>query len=322
MPNFSTALRRVICTASCLPFTIWVAAAQQPQASPFTFSTFSIPGVTNLSIESINDVGTLSGYYNDASGDVVSFLRTSDGTFTPYQDPSDTTVPSFTRAGQVNRSGVVGGEFYDTANATYEGYVYTSAAGTFTSYQVPGQPAATTTSINGINDKGMVCGYVLSPPYTQTNAFVRSGTTVSVFTVNSAPTASCYSVNDPGAAVGYYEDAAGVFHGFLRATDGTLTTVDVPSAATTPGTAPCVSTPVAGTVILGINNAGYLSGHYWDASYNEHGFLMTPKGNFVPIDVPGAYQTSAGGLNDYVEVTGHYTDSSCNDYGYVAKPTK
>jgi hypothetical protein len=73
-------------------------------------------------------------------------------------------------------------------------------------------------------------------------------------------------------------------------------------------------------VPLGINNAGYVSGHYWDTSNNEHGFLMTPAGKFIEINAPGAYQSSAGGVNDKVQVVGHYVTTSCTDVGYIATP--
>ena len=83
------------------------------------------------------------------------------------------------------------------------------------------------------------------------------------------------------------------------------------------GTNPCLSGSVGGSWVGGINNAGYITGHYWDKSYNEHGFVRTPAGKFITLNVPGAYQT-AGGINGAGVMVGHWTDSSCNSSGYMA----
>ncbi|MFZ0806174.1 MAG: hypothetical protein WAN03_08330 [Candidatus Sulfotelmatobacter sp.] len=42
-------------------------------------------------------------------------------------------------------------------------------------------------------------------------------------------------LNDSGDAVGFYLDSAGVDHGWLRAADGTIITIDVPAASTGTG---------------------------------------------------------------------------------------
>ena len=127
-------------------------------------------------------------------------------------------------------------------------------------------------------------------------------------------------MNDSAEIAGFYLDEGGVAHGFTLTYSGALTLIDFPGASSTAGSAPCVSGPIAGTVVDGINNAGYLSGHYWDTSYNEHGFLRTPAGKFIELNVPGAYQTAGGGLNYKLQVDGYDLDASCNASGYIATP--
>ncbi len=295
-------------------------SAQDQGAKGFNFTTFTVSGATTLGVESINNAGTISGYYVDSANNTLGFLRSSSGIVTPYTDPLDTTTPSYTAGAQINRAGAVAGEFFDTSQGAYLGYIYKSATGKFVTYSVPGQPQYTTNALTGINNKGEVCGYFTPPPYTLISAFVEAGGTVTPFTVNGSALNYCEALNDSGTAVGDYKDAAGVYHGWMRTAAGILSTIDVPAASTTPGTAPCVSGPIAGTVPLGINTAGYVSGHYWDTRYNEHGFLMTPGGKFLTIDVPGAYQTAGGGLNDKAVVVGHYADSTCASLGYIATP--
>ena len=56
-------------------------------------------------------------------------------------------------------------------------------------------------------------------------------------------------------------------HGFLRARDGTFTTLDVPEAGTSSG---------QGTVASCDNPSDAVSGHYYDANNVAHGFLRIP----------------------------------------------
>lgn len=54
-----------------------------------------------------------------------------------------------------------------------------------------------------------------------------------------------------------------VFHGFVRAANGTITSFDVPGAS-------------QGIFALSINPMGAITGYYTDASGVNHGFLRTP----------------------------------------------
>ena len=72
------------------------------------------------------------------------------------------------------------------------------------------------------------------------------------------------TVNDAGVITGWYVDAAGVAHGFLRAPDGKFTTFDAPGAGNESG---------QGTIGYWINKSGAITGFYVDANYVCHGFL-------------------------------------------------
>jgi hypothetical protein len=301
-------------------FSVLAVAALAQDATHYNFTSFTVTGAVSLGVESINTAGTISGYLVDSAGNNKGFLRATDGAVTVYSDPKDTGVPGFTVGGQINRNGVVAGQYYDPGITTYLGYIYNSTTNTFKNYKVPGQPKYTTTALNGINDrKGDLCGFVWPPPYTLLSAFVTSAGTPTIFSVNGSTNTVCTGLNDASTAVGYYTDAAGVDHGWVRTSSGQITTIDAPGASTVTGTAPCSGT-VGGTVIVGINNHGDISGHYWDTSYNEHGFIMNTSGKYFTIDFPGAYETSGGGINNNGVLVGHYDDISCNPTGYIAAP--
>lgn len=167
----------------------------------------------------------------------------------------------------------------------------------------------------GINDQVTdFCGDVQTgAPDFFVSGFVSDSGTVTVFTVPNATLTEATAINNLDQVVGFYQDASGVYHGFIRDRQGHLVyPVDVPGASTT---------RFLGTIPLGINDFGFISGHFWDSSNNEHGFVRAPWGQFFQIDVPGAARTSGGGLNDFGTVVGHWDDQSGNQIGYIATPS-
>ena len=133
-------------------------------------------------------------------------------------------------------------------------------------------------------------------------------------------------ITPDGTIAGYYSDASGVQHGFLRSPTGGFTTFDPPGStftyvgsiptngeiagascnATTcdgfvrarDGTFTTFDAPGASSEILpgvfafapppSINPVGAVAGTYIDGSGNEHGFLRAKSGAFTTIDAPGS----------------------------------
>ena len=84
--------------------------------------------------------------------------------------------------------------------------------------------------------------------------------------------------------MGYYIDASNVYHGFLRDSDGKFTKIDVPGAGASAG---------QGTLPIGANRIGTITGWYVDADGVYHGFLRESNGRISTFDVSDA-GTSAG----------------------------
>ena len=95
---------------------------------------------------------------------------------------------------------------------------------------------------------------------------------------------------------GYYNT-----HGFLRAADGTITTLD-PSGST-------------GTVPTAINAKGDVAGYYTYQGH-EHGFLRTADGTITSFDVDGAQYTQALGINSKDAIVG----SGSGTIGFLRTP--
>ncbi len=116
--------------------------------------------------------------------------------------------------------------------------------------------------------------------------------------------------------VGFYIDTSNVWHGFLRAPSGAITTVDAPGLGTSSN---------QGDAVWSINPAGATVGNYTDASWVMHGFLRAPDGRFTTFDAPGAgtgeYQgTVAASINPAGAITGYYVDKNSVSHGFLRSP--
>lgn len=99
-------------------------------------------------------------------------------------------------------------------------------------------------------------------------------------------------INNSGQIVGYYVDSAGASHGFLRASNGTITTIDVPGAASTNSASNSNTGWIAGSYATSGTTVGEVVGNIV-----SHGFRLSPGGTLLTFDVPGASTTVALGVN-------------------------
>jgi probable HAF family extracellular repeat protein len=97
------------------------------------------------------------------------------------------------------------------------------------------------------------------------------------------------SINSLGAVAGYYNDKNGNAQGFVRAPDGTFTTITRKGAAA--------------TYVYGINDAGTVVGGYLSGGV-YHAFLRTSDGTFTDIACPGGASGGALGINNKGVIAG------------------
>lgn len=135
--------------------------------------------------------------------------------------------------------------------------------------------------------------------------------TFTTIDVPSATFTQVFGIDDAGEMVGHYTDAGGATHGFVRSVGGGFTTIDVPGAMSThpldiTGTARSIGPSIVG--------------FYMDQDGHAHGFLRVTSA-FMPIDVPGATDTTAEGINAMGEIVGVYwSEPSGPPHGFLRSP--
>jgi hypothetical protein len=110
-------------------------------------------------------------------------------------------------------------------------------------------------------------------------------------------------INNWGAITGYYLDANNVFHGFVRSPEGRFTSFEAPGADLTPGN-------FNGTSPNAINDAGAITGVYYDVNNMAHGFLRSPEGGMTTFDPPGSMATIPIALNLESAIVGYYVNEA------------
>jgi hypothetical protein len=121
-------------------------------------------------------------------------------------------------------------------------------------------------------------------------------------------------INNFGAITGYYLDANNVFHGFLRSPKGTFTNFEAPGSDTNPN-------DFNGTLPNAINDAGAITGAYYDVNSVGHGFLRSPEGAFVTFDVPGGSQyTNPIAISLEGAVVGYYANQNGVVGAFLRRP--
>jgi hypothetical protein len=166
--------------------------------------------------------------YSNSTGAVHGFVRDASGNFTGF-DPSGAGSSPPLGAVQgtipiaIDTAGDVVGSYIDSNNADHA--FLRTADGTITEFDAPGASPAPYrgTSAMGINDGGQIVGF--------------------------------YTTGTPG-------DGTSTYHGFLRAANGTFTTIDAPGAGT--GESPIGRKQ--GTTAVVINASGEIAGTYVDSN--------------------------------------------------------
>jgi len=300
---------------------------------------FDGPGATQTYPTSINNSGTVTGFYADAHGG-HGFLRELDGSFVTFDAPSSQNIyPS-----SINTAGEVAGN-YSTTTTQY-GFLRT-ADGTWITFDVPGTFPSSSGNPIGINNSGVIAG-----PYFdgEMHGFLRNADG-SLITIDAPDSTYTYptGINNGGLITGIYADVTYNSHGFVRGSGGQWVSFNVPGdnfgffpptlsinnegvvvgsyleGSTTEGFlwqpgSPLTTFQVAGAAITmpsGIDSSGAVVGSYQDSTSTYHGFVRSAAGVVSTFSIPGAIETYGVGMNDSGVIVGSYQDKSYASHGFL-----
>jgi hypothetical protein len=290
--------------AGFFALSILVLSAPLPASSPEgSFITFDVPGASYAFPLSMNEEGSITGYYYGAGG-YHGFARDRYGNVTTFDAPG--AVPSIgTFPASINEEGVIVGTFYTQGvNGSFyspsHGFVR-DKQGTITTLE---GPSGLPTVANSINEDGVIVGTTGF-----SNAFLlHKGGTFKIFNVpDSGPTAAI-SINGKGAIAGNYTDASGILHGFVRDASGTVSRFDIPSSE--------FAIPGSGAGVVSINDWGVIAGMYLDENFAFHGFVRDAQGTISTFDAAQYATTFVHGINNEGTIVGYYYGVG-NYHGFV-----
>ncbi|HTT99152.1 MAG TPA: hypothetical protein VMF58_13970 [Rhizomicrobium sp.] len=325
---------------AALTIALTATAAQAGQ-----FVTIDMPGSgtaanTGTQIAAINAKNVVTGAYVTNDLAVHGFVGNVGGPYTIIDAPgAGTGARQGTSAVAINNKGTIAGT--EVSDAGYFGFIR-DAQGNFTTFDAGGTKQ---TIVWAINSKGAITGWAGQ------QSFVRSKNgKIKLFQAANAKATYAAGINTAGVIAGYYKDSSGLYHAFLRAHDGSITTIDVDGYYNTQATAIDDNGDIVGSATMGgtvsamlrtsngtisifipsgcraayaesINASGAITGTCYDDNYIRHGFVRQPDGSMSIFDAPGAGSTSPQGTFPSViaadgKIVGYYVDANNANHGF------
>jgi uncharacterized membrane protein len=268
------------------------------RAADGTITSFDAKGSVVTSPFAINDDGRICGSATPKNRiHDHSFVREADGTITIFDPPHAYN----SRCIGFDGKGDIIGSFQGKIRKA-RGYIR-APDGSFT---IIDYPHSIVTAFFAVNSPGAIAGERISKSLRKDDAFVLSPDgTFTLFNVPHAET-EAISINDQGTIAGdFYTDTD---HGFVRATDGTITSFDPKNSVD--------------TLVNDINARGMIIGTYETTDQVVHAFVRKPGGEIMSFDAPDAvYGTTPTGINKSGVITGYYADTGRTaSHGFIRTP--
>jgi hypothetical protein len=208
----------------------------------------------------------------------------------------------------LNNDGVITGFYQDNVGSGTHGFLRDEDGG-LTTFDVPGATLQTVPA--AINSEGVVAGNYGDA--TNIHGFLRAPDGgITTFDVPGAINGTFpVDLNKKGVVTGSYGDNVGVgLHSFVRTRNGVFTKFDPGMANTLPGI---------------INDAGTITGYFFDVSPKVRSFVRDHKGTVTIFDAPNVCMTSNGtvatGINSAGVIVGSFTDAGCTHFhGFLRSP--
>jgi probable HAF family extracellular repeat protein len=237
------------------------------------------PNGGSTSVLGINNSGFMTGTIGYSDGSSLGFTRDPGGTYSLFSE-------GFATVGRaIDESNTVSGYVTDASQSQLTDNEFRRTSGGVTTLlQNPLDMSFLHGIAQGMNSSGAIVGDYFTGSPGPRHGYILDGAT---FTDLSAPGSSstrARAITDAGEVAGW-TIIGGVTHAFLW-NSGVFTLIDDPNA-------------VGATYFEDLNNHGIASGAWLDGLGDTHAFeYNTHSGMFTEINVPGATNTEAFGLDD------------------------
>ena len=260
----------------------------------------------------INSAGQIAGMYEDANSVLHGFVRSTDGTITPFDPPgAGTDRDHSTCVRGLSPSGQTVGYYFDVnmGRLTSHGFMR-NADGTVISFDAAADSVYT--YAEAVNSAGQIAG-VYYDASSGSHGFVRDADgTISSFDVPGYFW-HVEGINLLGQIAGSYLEPDYSMHGFLRDSDGTMASFSVPG--TSSGGLGCGR--CHGILVTDMNERGQLVGYYGGIDGLNHFFVRQTDGSVASFDPPNSIWATASAINSAGQVAGSYLDSQFRYHNFL-----
>ena len=285
----------------CLNFIFILNTAAQDKNQPdevnYTYESIDVPGVDFLALTASSDFGDYAGFTKSTDGKKEIAFTLINGVFTTYDFPGSQKTHFFA----LGNNGVAAGHYKDS-DGLYHGVVL-DENGELKQYDFPG---AVQTFIFGISDEtGALSGNIVD-----TDGVTHGFSGDMSITFPGAVKTYADFVNSAGVVVGSYITAEDTVHGFMRAPDGSFTTIDVPELPN-----------LDFLFVNAINNDGIVIFRAKAVDDIQRSYILLPGGIPHELRFPGSVSTVVRNINQDGSIIGYYDSADGRRHGFFGRPT-
>ncbi len=262
----------------------------------YTYESIDVPGVDFLELTASSDFEDYAGNTKSADDEKIVAFTLIDGVFTTYDFPGSQNTYFYA----FGNNGVAAGH-YEDSDGLYHGVILEN--GELRQYNFPG---AVETEIYGFSDAtGALTGNFIDA------SGVRRGFSGDIIIEVPEATATYADfVNASGSVTGSYIDTEGLYHPYVRTSNGTFVfhTYLEPSN-------------LEYSFVHGITDTRIIVTRAKAVGDRPRSYVGTSQHGLSELEFPGSVSTEGWNINQDGSVVGYYDSADGRRHGFIAKPT-
>ena len=262
----------------------------------YTYESIDVPGVDFLALTASSDFEDYAGYTRSADGEKMVAFTLIDGVFTTYDFPGAQNTYFYA----FGNNGLAAGH-YEDSEGLHHGVVLED--GKLRQYDFPN---AIETEIYGYSDSREV----LTGGFIDASGVRRGFSGDIIVEVPEATATYADFVNASGSVTGSYIDADGLYHPYVRTSNGTFVfhTYLEPSN-------------LEYSFVHGITDTRIIVTRAKAVGDRPRSYVGTSQHGLSELEFPGSVSTEGWNINQDGSVVGYYDSADGRRHGFLAKPT-